>query len=90
MQKIFTGNGEITPYRPWSEERKQAARERVLRKHGIRIGMRVRVNHTMPYPSSHNRLATVIRAPKKRGWVDVIFDDSGTTARWHRGYFDPA
>lgn len=35
MRKIFTGNGEVTPYRPWTKERRAAAyAQRVIRAHG--------------------------------------------------------
>lgn len=35
MKKIFTGNGQITPYRPWSDERRAIATGRPFCKLGF-------------------------------------------------------
>jgi hypothetical protein len=41
MKKMVTGPMQITPYRPWSEERKAAARAR----HGVRKGLQGKPVH---------------------------------------------
>ncbi len=35
MRKIFTGNGQITPYRPWSDERRAIAAGRQFSRLGF-------------------------------------------------------
>ncbi len=63
----------------------------------FRLGMRVRVNHTMPYPTNWDITGTVEVIPgqalgkirrHRSDWLGVRFDD-GEIVEWFRGYFDP-
>lgn len=61
-------------------------------KDGFRLGERVVVNATMPYPDYHGRQGVVEKFPVHLSaeWIGVRLDGEKYVFEWHRDYFDHA